>query len=91
MEDGASRARLPTEDAVQETLWATRASRAFHGTATSHREVIFLRDIQQLTAPEAPRISFEMPKSRLHRGRVSLRELVASDARNSSLGEERPD
>ena len=44
-----------------------------------HREVILLRDIQELTAPEAAAhlgISVDALKSRLHRARVNLREHV---------------
>jgi RNA polymerase sigma-70 factor (ECF subfamily) len=44
-----------------------------------HREVILLRDIQELSAPEAAAhlgISVDALKSRLHRARVNLREHV---------------
>jgi RNA polymerase sigma-70 factor (ECF subfamily) len=44
-----------------------------------HREVILLRDIQELSAPEAAaRLGISIPalKSRLHRARVSLRDHV---------------
>ena len=44
-----------------------------------HREVILLRDIQELSAPEAAAqlgISIDALKSRLHRARVSLRDHV---------------
>src|SRR5262249_8180352 len=43
------------------------------------RDVIFLRDIQELPAPEAAQqlgISVDALKSRLHRARVNLREHV---------------
>lgn len=42
-----------------------------------HREVVLLRDIQELTAPEAAErlgISIDALKSRLHRARVNLRD-----------------
>lgn len=45
----------------------------------THREVILLRDIEGLTAPEAAsqlRISVQALKSRLHRARRMLREAV---------------
>jgi RNA polymerase sigma-70 factor (ECF subfamily) len=45
----------------------------------AHREVILLRDIRELSAPEAATqlgISVDALKSRLHRARVSLREHV---------------
>jgi RNA polymerase sigma-70 factor, ECF subfamily len=44
-----------------------------------HREVILLRDIQELSAPEAAKqlgLSVDALKSRLHRARESLREGV---------------
>ena len=44
-----------------------------------HREVVLLRDIQELSAPEAAAvlgISIEALKSRLHRARVNLRDDV---------------
>src|SRR5262245_2123883 len=44
-----------------------------------HREVVLLRDIQELAAPEAAArlgISVDALKSRLHRARVDLRERV---------------
>ena len=47
----------------------------------THREVILLRDIQELSAPEAAArldISVDALKSRLHRARVNLRERVAA-------------
>jgi RNA polymerase sigma-70 factor, ECF subfamily len=44
-----------------------------------HREVVLLRDIRELSAPEAAQqlgISIDALKSRLHRARVNLREHV---------------
>ena len=48
-----------------------------------HREVILLRDIRELSAPEAAHqlgISIHALKSRLHRARVNLREHVLRHA-----------
>jgi RNA polymerase sigma-70 factor (ECF subfamily) len=48
-----------------------------------HREVILLRDIEGLSAPEAAArlgISVQALKSRLHRARVSLRDQVLARA-----------
>jgi RNA polymerase sigma-70 factor, ECF subfamily len=45
-----------------------------------HREVVLLRDIQELSAPEAAArlgISIDALKSRLHRARLNLRDHVA--------------
>lgn len=49
--------------------------------APIHREVILLRDIQEISAPRAAAqlgISVDALKSRLHRARVNLRERVLS-------------
>ena len=54
-------------------------ARALAELEPSHREVVLLRDIQELSAPEAAvrlRISVSALKSRLHRARVSLRDHV---------------
>jgi RNA polymerase sigma-70 factor, ECF subfamily len=51
-----------------------------------HREVILLRDIQELSAPEAATrlgISVDALKSRLHRARVNLREHITRHAATS--------
>ena len=51
-----------------------------------HREVILLRDIQELSAPEAAAqlgISLDALKSRLHRARVRLRDHVLSRAQEA--------
>ena len=48
-----------------------------------HREVVLLRDIEELSAPEAASrlgLSVDALKSRLHRGRVKLRDLVLARA-----------
>jgi len=48
-----------------------------------HREVVLLRDIQEMSAPEAAAqlgISVDALKSRLHRARVNLREQVLRGA-----------
>ena len=52
---------------------------ALAGLDPLQREVILLRDIQELSAPEAAAqlgISIEALKSRLHRARVNLRDHV---------------
>jgi RNA polymerase sigma-70 factor (ECF subfamily) len=49
-----------------------------------HREVILLRDIEELSAPEAAArlgISVSALKSRLHRARVSLRDYIGERAK----------
>ena len=54
-------------------------ARALAELEPSYREVVLLRDIQELSAPEAAArlgISVSALKSRLHRARVSLRDHV---------------
>jgi RNA polymerase sigma-70 factor (ECF subfamily) len=51
-----------------------------------HREVVLLRDIQELSAPEAAArlaISVDALKSRLHRARVNLRDHVTRSRRRA--------
>lgn len=53
-----------------------------------HREVVLLRDIQELSAPEAAAqlgISLDALKSRLHRARVRLRDHVLRRERASAF------
>ncbi|NUP11860.1 MAG: sigma-70 family RNA polymerase sigma factor [Polyangiaceae bacterium] len=48
-----------------------------------HREVVLLRDVQELSAPEAAArlgITVDALKSRLHRARVNLRDHVLANA-----------
>jgi len=55
-------------------------SAALAELAPLHREVILLRDIQELSAPEAAArlgISIDALKSRLHRARINLRDAVS--------------
>ncbi len=63
--------RAATDDELSAAL-----SRALDTLSPEHREVIALRDIEGLTAPEAAEalgISVDALKSRLHRARVALR------------------
>jgi RNA polymerase sigma factor (sigma-70 family) len=56
-------------------------SRAIAALPPIYREVLILRDIEELTAPEAAEqlgISVEAVKSRLHRARSFLREALTS-------------
>jgi RNA polymerase sigma-70 factor (ECF subfamily) len=68
-----------------EALVASRRSellaRALGTLDPLHREVIMLRDIEELSAPEAAArlgISVQALKSRLHRARVCLRDQIAA-------------
>lgn len=53
---------------------------ALDGLADDHRDVLILRDVEGLTAPEAAEvlgIGVDALKSRLHRARAALREAIA--------------
>jgi RNA polymerase sigma-70 factor (ECF subfamily) len=73
---------LPADDLDPEQATAARRRSEQLAAALSkldplHREVILLRDIQEISAPEAAArlgISVEALKSRLHRARVGLRD-----------------
>lgn len=83
----ASQQTIEDEVAVgqgpDDALIASRRSELLAGALTSldplHREVIILRDIEGLSAPEAAAqlgISVQALKSRLHRARVNLRDHI---------------
>ncbi len=66
-------------EAVAEKQRAELLAYALMDLDPLHREVLLLRDIQELSAPEAAAqlgISVAALKSRLHRARVNLRERV---------------
>jgi RNA polymerase sigma-70 factor (ECF subfamily) len=67
------------DDVLEARRQARALAEALAGLDPAHREVILLRDIQELSAPEAAErlgISVEALKSRLHRARAALREQV---------------
>jgi RNA polymerase sigma-70 factor (ECF subfamily) len=67
------------ESRTAEKEMAEALSRALDGLPSDYREVILLRDIEGLSAPEAATslgISVDALKSRLHRARESLREAL---------------
>ena len=69
------------EDAVAMRKLTDQLAAALADLDPVQREVILLRDIQELSAPEAAAqlgISIDALKSRLHRARVTLRENVLS-------------
>jgi len=69
------------DEALLERRRAALLADALAALDSLHREVILLRDIEELTAPEAAAqlgISVQALKSRLHRARVSLRDQVAA-------------
>jgi RNA polymerase sigma-70 factor (ECF subfamily) len=73
------KARGPDEELAGRQIEAALAS-AIAELAPMYREVLVLRDIEGLTAPEVAEIlgvSVEAVKSRLHRARVSVRYHVA--------------
>jgi RNA polymerase sigma-70 factor, ECF subfamily len=74
--------------ALDDMLGAARRTRiladALAELDAAHREVILLRDVQELSAPEAADqlgISIDALKSRLHRARVNLRDRVERTSR----------
>lgn len=69
----------PEESAARREMGA-QLERAIARLEEGQREVLLLRDVEGLTAPEvgeALGLSVEAVKSRLHRARASLRELLA--------------
>jgi RNA polymerase sigma-70 factor (ECF subfamily) len=67
------------DDQLEVRRRARRLVEALEALDPLHREAILLRDIQELTAPEAAErlgISIDALKSRLHRARASLRDHV---------------
>ena len=69
----------PEQTATNRELAAALA-RAIQALEPSQREVLVLRDVEGLSAPEVARIvgaSVEAVKSRLHRARVAMREAIA--------------
>jgi len=69
----------PEQTATNREL-ATALTRAIDGLEPSQREVVVLRDVEGLSAPEVAKIlemSVEAVKSRLHRARVTIREQLA--------------
>ena len=66
----------PEQTATNREL-ATALTHAIDGLEPSQREVLVLRDVEGLSAPEVARIlglSVDAVKSRLHRARVAIRE-----------------
>lgn len=81
----ASEAGSPEQSALQGEL-RLALERALGGLSSEQREVLLLRDMEGLSAPEvAEALGMSVPavKSRLHRARISLREALRS-------GEQRP-
>jgi RNA polymerase sigma-70 factor, ECF subfamily len=71
------------DDTLADKQRAELLAAALQALEPIHREVVLLRDIQELSAPEAAArlgISVDALKSRLHRARVSLRDHVRSHA-----------
>jgi RNA polymerase sigma-70 factor (ECF subfamily) len=70
---------IDPEDAVAMRRRTRQLAKGLAALDPLHREVVLLRDIQEMSAPEAAArlgISIDALKSRLHRARVSLREHV---------------
>ena len=77
----------PEQTATNREL-ATALTRAIDALDPSQREVIVLRDVEGLSAPEVANIlgiSIEAVKSRLHRGRVAVRHELAPMLRRPTI------
>jgi RNA polymerase sigma-70 factor (ECF subfamily) len=75
----ASPAPAPDEELAGRQL-RSRLAAALAGLEPGQREVILLRDVHGMTAPEAAAqlgLSVEALKSRLHRARVNLRDRIS--------------
>jgi len=71
---------LNPERAATNRELATALTRAIDALEPAQREVLVLRDVEGLSAPEVARVlgmSVEAVKSRLHRARVAIREELA--------------
>jgi len=69
----------PEQTAANQEL-AAALTQAIHALDPAHREVLVLRDVEGLPAPEVAAIlgiSVDAVKSRLHRARVAIREQLA--------------
>lgn len=72
-------ARSPEQNAADREL-GDALNRALDALPEEHREVILLRDLEGLTAPDAAHalgVSVDAVKSRLHRAREALRDALA--------------
>lgn len=81
-------APLPDEEAARAEL-AGRLERALRRLDPRHREVLLLRDVEGLTAPEVARVlglGERAVKSRLHRARAMLRRTFAPPAEPRPAG-----
>jgi RNA polymerase sigma-70 factor (ECF subfamily) len=81
--DNAMSPEPRSDDAVSGRRRAELLTAALLALEPLHREVILLRDIEELSAPEAAArlgISVQALKSRLHRARVNLRDHVLANA-----------
>jgi RNA polymerase sigma-70 factor, ECF subfamily len=75
----ADPARLPDESLAGRQVEAA-LERAIGDLEPMYREVLVLRDVEGLTAPEVAEVmglSVEAVKSRLHRARIAVREAIA--------------
>jgi RNA polymerase sigma-70 factor (ECF subfamily) len=71
----------PPDEAAFDHELAAVVDRVLEGLSASYREIVIMRDIDGLSAPEAARalgISVQAVKSRLHRARVQVRAQLAT-------------
>lgn len=80
--DDAPAVHADPADSLAEQRRARLLAEALQSLDPLHREVVLLRDVEGLSAPEAATrlgISVQALKSRLHRARVNLRERVLAN------------
>jgi RNA polymerase sigma-70 factor (ECF subfamily) len=78
-----------TEDRIETEQVQRILASALASMEPMQREVILLRDVEGLTAPEAAQrlnLSVQALKSRLHRARASLRDSVLATVQNQAPG-----
>ncbi len=91
-EAGAAAARAPDEVAAEREL-STLLDRAIASLEPGNREVLVLRDVEGLTAPEVAEVlgvSVETVKSRLHRARAEVRAKLEAYLPPGERAAERP-
>jgi RNA polymerase sigma-70 factor (ECF subfamily) len=70
------------ESSPEDQAAASEVARALEELPAEHRDVLLLRDVEGMTAPEAAKVlgvSVDALKSRLHRARIALRIKAAVD------------
>lgn len=78
IEDSKRFSRMPVDDLRIDLV------RALESLSAPHREILLLRDLQEMTLAEIAQalgLTIEATKSRLHRARTQVREYLQADSR----------